>query len=391
MPIVNDDGVHETELDSVAFTLPPELKKVYITKDDPAVKEGTDPNDDKMVITPQEYTRGQELDRFETDPTTGIGLEVNLQSLGGSSLGFESIDWSKLNQPFGSVKSTSKEDTPVVATTASPLVKITEGDIGEAINVGMGAGPGIIAGEKSFTAPARALGKAMSMSGFKDSPEAIRKATGWFKGTDGKWKYEISDEGMKLADRDWKYGETGKLKDFIEHPELFKAYPEIGEINFKVAEKGERDLGSFNSRTKTLMINPEKIPAGEEGLLDTIVHELQHVVQRKEGFAYGSNPKAALEDVVTSLVQKMKETKDPEAKREMMELFLDIHNNVQKFAEYMYLRVPGEVEANIVAARRKLPDNLRKEFSVEEHQRMVEGEKNTLHGGNYVPEFIYPK
>jgi hypothetical protein len=56
------------------------------------------------------------------------------------------IDWSKLNQPLGELKGTGKENSPVVATTASPLVTIREGDIGEAINVGMGAGPASIEG-----------------------------------------------------------------------------------------------------------------------------------------------------------------------------------------------------------------------------------------------------
>jgi len=62
------------------------------------------------------------------------------------------IDWKNMNQSFGSLKGTAPEDTPVVFKTASPLVNITEGDIERGINVGMGAGPGTIAGSASKTA-----------------------------------------------------------------------------------------------------------------------------------------------------------------------------------------------------------------------------------------------
>ncbi len=115
------------------------------------------------------------------------------------------VDWSKLNQPLGEIKGTGKEDSPVVATTASPLITIREGDVGEAINVGMGAGPAMLVGVGA---------------------KGLNKASGWFKGPDGKFRYEISDEGMKLKDKDWTFGEKVTLGDFVDHPELFKAYPE---------------------------------------------------------------------------------------------------------------------------------------------------------------------
>jgi hypothetical protein len=49
------------------------------------------------------------------------------------------VDWGRMNQPFGELKGTAPEDTPVKFTTASPLVNITEGDIERGMNVGMGA------------------------------------------------------------------------------------------------------------------------------------------------------------------------------------------------------------------------------------------------------------
>ena len=56
------------------------------------------------------------------------------------------VDWSKMNQPFGELKGTEPQDTPVAIKTGNPLTDIHEGDIDRGINVGMGAGPGIMVG-----------------------------------------------------------------------------------------------------------------------------------------------------------------------------------------------------------------------------------------------------
>ena len=284
------------------------------------------------------------------------------------------VEWDKLNQPLGEIKGTGKEDSPVVATTASPLVTIREGDIGEAINVAMGAGPGIVAGPKSVGAAKNLL----------DNP------SGWWKGADGKYRYEISDEGMKLVDKEWKFGEKGKLGDFIEHPELFKAYPEFKDMAFEVGQKTDEYIASFNPNTKTLKINPAAIKSGDEGILDVIIHEIQHAVQNKEGFASGSNPTFAAEEALTKLAEKIYSMPHSKAKLEAQDLYFQLRNNKDDFGQYMYLRSPGEVEANIVSARRKLSEEMRKKFPIEDHKQLVEGEVNTTHGGKYLPEFWYP-
>lgn len=50
------------------------------------------------------------------------------------------VDWSRFNRPFGELKGTAPEDTPVMFDT--PNVKITEGDIERGMNVGLGATTG---------------------------------------------------------------------------------------------------------------------------------------------------------------------------------------------------------------------------------------------------------
>lgn len=164
---------------------------------------------------------------------------------------------------------------------------ITDQDIDTGIDVTMGAGAGIIAGVRSAT------GKA---------------ATGWFKGSDGKMRYEISDEGMKLTGKELKPGDVGKLKDYVEHPELYKAYPEMGETGFRIAHSDEKYIAHYSAGTLT--VNPSKITAGNEGLLDVIAHEAQHVVQGIEKFAGGTNPTAAGAKALRELGNKVIDSRD---------------------------------------------------------------------------------
>lgn len=288
------------------------------------------------------------------------------------------------NKQLDQVEQTELGGTPIAYKTASPLVTITDEDIDKGINVAMSAGPGTIAGVRSMTADAYALFKGAPMRNRGAAEEEVQAATGWWKGkSDGKNRYEISDDALKLTDRDWHFGETGKLSDFVEHPELFKAYPELKDINFKVADKDFKSLGSFNYQTNTLTINPSRIRAGDEGLLDVITHELQHAVQNREGFSSGSSPERALKDAVLSTA-KIKDEK------EAWSILGSISKNARDFADYMYQRVPGEVEANNTMARRKLTPEQRKEFPPQFTQKMLEGEPNSMSGGTYLPEFNYP-
>ena len=330
---------------------------------------------DRNIVTPKKMEVDKALQDVELDPIVGFGMEVSSPE----------VDWSKMNKPTGGVAMPDVGMSPFDKAVedfkkqASKPVSKKLGDMSskeaqQAMDLAMSfSGAGIIAGVKS-------------------SVPSLMKATkesGWFKGSDGKMRYEISDEGMKFT-KELNPGDSGKLKEFIDHPELYKAYPEIGDINFKVGDDSGRGyLAYYNDVTKTLMVDPKRFNSTESAL-DAAVHELQHVVQSKEGFALGSNPTVALDKAKDALASKIRGMEYGPDKQALYDLYFEIKANANKFAEYMYLRTPGEVEANSVAARRKLSDKQRKEFPVKEMEKMLEGETNTLHGGKYLPEFNYP-
>ena len=79
---------------------------------------------------------------------------------------------------------------------------------------------------------------------------------------------------------------NGKLSEMLpaDH-ELFKAYPEARDIDLKVTY---RKNGSYAGWQKGNAIEVNAGPDGKESR-SALVHEIQHWIQDKEGFAIGGN------------------------------------------------------------------------------------------------------
>ena len=98
------------------------------------------------------------------------------------------------------------------------------------------------AGERASTADKMKLATAKEMLENGADSETVRKETGWFKGYDGKWRFEIDDFDSSLIENpklerhedDGDVYFTGKLSDIFNHKELFKAYPELNDINIVI-------------------------------------------------------------------------------------------------------------------------------------------------------------
>ena len=96
----------------------------------------------------------------------------------------------------------------------------------------------VFVGEKSKTWNAANAAKAVEMEKAGAKPEDIWMATGTFRGPEGKLRQEISDVGTKFQPTKWDQPypehtdiEMSNIGSAIGHPELFKAYPELGEAN----------------------------------------------------------------------------------------------------------------------------------------------------------------
>ena len=115
--------------------------------------------------------------------------------------------------------------------------------------------------------------------------KTIRLATGWERGADGKWRYEIMD-GKFYENWENKIKWDPDLPDIYYNYRLYQSYPEFRNISIISYDRPDGTLGyvDFSSDWHIIFLN-ERYGYFE----DTVLHELQHIIQYKEGFSMGSS------------------------------------------------------------------------------------------------------
>ena len=203
---------------------------------------------------------------------------------------------------------------------------------GEALKTGQN----LFAGERSKTADFAALREARERLAQGADAETVRRETGWFRGMDGKWRFEIDDSGMayqragdaeyrrnpeyleyldlwdkavvrgeaseaeadRMRELDKRYGRVAmmtsinlangnaKLEDILQHEDLFRAYPALRDVKVRFEDLSRGQSGYFDGSSNTIVISNSLRNQPES----TLTHEVQHVVQAAERFARGSSP-----------------------------------------------------------------------------------------------------
>ena len=228
------------------------------------------------------------------------------------------------------------------------------------------------------------LSVAKDMEKNKKKAKAIKVATGWERGADGKWRYEMPD--IVLRDpKEWVNKKTLTLSDIVEkpndlfkeYPELFDAYPKLKDVKI---QKGRAKMGgSYYDNTITLNLGyiREAIKSGWDIyykiatrlLKRTLVHEVQHYIQHEEGFAKGGSEqfvRDAIKDEFEKVTKQIRglraEGKEDEAKA-LVERNKALYNAYvnEKDSYKNYKSLSGEVEARNVSARLNMtPEDRRK-------------------------------
>ena len=224
------------------------------------------------------------------------------------------------------------------------------------------------------------LSVARTMEEEKKDAKAIKMATGWERGADGKWRYEMPDAKIKdtmdvggghIVKRyeDDMLWNGGKLSKVIDAPELFKAYPQLKDVRIDT-DAIMNDMpsnGEYNSKTNTITIHADEL----KYMNSILNHEIQHVIQDIEGFAKGGSPrlvrgevKKRFDEVTKQIKQLRAEGKEDEAKA-LIEKNRGLYNAYQKNDDYnSYKSLAGEVEARNVSARLNMtPEERRKSLA----------------------------
>lgn len=195
----------------------------------------------------------------------------------------------------------------------------------------------------------------------KKDAKAIKLATGWERGVDGKWRYEMPDAKIKdmkdigggnivkRFDDDMLWND-GKLADVIDAPGLFEAYPQLKDVRIDT-DAIMNDMpsnGEYNAKTNTITIHADEL----KYMNSILNHEIQHAIQHIEGFARGGSPRL-------------------------------IRGEVKKNDEYnSYKSLAGEVEARNVESRMGMTDEERRNSLAEETEDVNRDEQIVMNVGD---------
>lgn len=237
-------------------------------------------------------------------------------------------------------------------------------------------------GPRSSGADLEALSRARDLSARRRSPEEIWEQTGWFKGADGNWRYEIDDSSAVLRqpaanalNSNGPGYQTNYSGGVLHQPllggtyrgvEYQPAYDFMGDMDFS---RENTPRGSFDRDTGRIAVAG---PSSQEGL-PVALHELQHAIQRQEGFASGSNPgfemsellaeRAAEKTNLSRLIDKTQSALGLSGYRPQHPDLLPLYQRYDELLEraipeeeayQRYLRAAGEVEANNVMNRLRM-------------------------------------
>jgi hypothetical protein len=261
---------------------------------------------------------------------------------------------------------------------------------------------GMFIGKTAKNWDSNAAIKALEMEKAGVDPKMIWQETGTWKGPEGQWRQEISDLPSKMTetvhnDIMSKHYFNDPMSKALTHEQLYQNYPDLGKINTTVTA-WPNPKGSYSElRNEIEASGPSSMTQRS-----TALHELQHVIQRKEEFAKGGSPEMfkphdvfstkALEDAaILDKTIKANNFNQLEAKNRFKQLFnrepepgafaalerigtgkdLDAARDAARLADKpieSYRRLAGETEARATQKRRNMTtEERRAKFPVESY------------------------
>ena len=236
----------------------------------------------------------------------------------------------------------------------------------------------MFAGEGAKTADHGALKVAKDMKAAGVPDEQIHAKTKWtFAFADGKPRFEIDDSAAKLRimPRANQMLKAQTVDDFMAHPELLSAHPDLAKTDIRLSRSESGSKGAYLPEQNTIELAGLSDTAPYSMANDvksTTLHELQHAIQQREGFARGGSPEMfmrgyqnKLKDLnsqVTDINQQMRAVSGTPQYDELMNARSGIVKQIQAIegrdglgaleaANKDYRRLAGEAEARLTQAR----------------------------------------
>lgn len=222
--------------------------------------------------------------------------------------------------------------------------------------------------------------KAAQMEKAGKTPQEIWEATQTAKGLDNFQRQEIPDNRSFLMGGNT-FGETvmnrmkaletdkPRVEDILYHNELFEAYPQLKNIEIQFTKKGSNSNAEWLPTENIIRVNAD-LPS--EQAKNSLLHELQHAVQKEESWNTGADAYSILKkhqdmqkniyDQVTKLNVELKYyANKPEYADKYQELLaqrnaLSKQYNPDPMVDALreYKAYGGEAEARLTQGREKL-------------------------------------
>jgi hypothetical protein len=302
----------------------------------------------------------------------------------------------------------SETESREPAAEVSSAVRRTQDSDGNEKAARRGGTRASMAGQKAKTASSKNLALAEAMEEDGASREEIWRKTGWIRGADGQWRFEVDDSKAEFrpngdarllgepryrrleeltdkwgdsfekggeplteaeeaemealqeeySDRVWE--KKYELQDFLKHDELYEAYPLLRHTTLRFEKLDPGVKGKFDKRNGSIILSDSLFGKGPE----TLLHEIQHIIQKYEGFQGGTSPEY--------WARRDYESGDRLQERLQRE-YSDILNGLTKEEQNDYIRyqeIDGELERLFYSE--KLGDTEKYDRMDAEHDRLYE-------------------
>jgi predicted ABC-type ATPase len=243
------------------------------------------------------------------------------------------------------------------------------------------------AGERARNADLEALARAKAMESDGKSRDDIWTATGWFKGVDGKWRWEIDDSKSELSRPPADQTIYGLLDEVFRHRGLFDAYPSMRDRVDTSLQRSDQSsyYRPFQDRSRQGMFDiQEAITArgtDSQDLRSNLLHEIQHGIQHREDNARGGNPYGFTSDQLASerarIAQQQKDRPPADGWTMIYNDMAAADMSEIDLGRSLYRRLAGEAEARTVQKRMDMTAEERRarppwlDYDVPEDQQIV--------------------
>jgi hypothetical protein len=217
----------------------------------------------------------------------------------------------------------------------------------------------------------------------------VFKITNTAKGLDEQFRQELSDVNSHIKGGPTFYdtvmnrmkalekpiGEPMYAKDVFHHPDIYKSYPQLGDIEIEFIAKGNKATASYNPVNNVIKLNEKLTPKEARS---SMLHEMQHAIQEIEGFNKGADANKIIGASVKHYDDLMGEIGDLNAQMKkavgtpeyehLMDRRASLTKKVQALGDPLvegskiYKNYGGEAEARLTQLRRDLFPEKAKQF-----------------------------